>query len=192
MLGAFLGGVILSRQAVEVIWYLLPAQFSWEKSLPFQFCDVAPWIAAIVLLTERRWARVLLYYWGMAMCTQAFFTPTLSEGMLHTRFWWFWLCHTHIVGSAMYDMIARGFRPTWADMRFALWITTSLTVLLIIFDAVTGMNYGYVGPGSPKARTIIDAIGPYPWRLPVLMSIVVAAFVALTAVWRPASRPADG
>ncbi len=193
-LGAFLGGMILARQGVEVIWYFLPPNFSWERSLPLQFCDIAPWIAAIALLTERRWARTLLYYWGIGLSTQAFFTPTVDQGIAHTRFWWFWLGHTHIVGSAIYDMVARGYRPGWKDLRLAIAVTTCYTLSMIALDVATGFNYGYVGPSKPQAPTIIDALGPYPWRIAAMMGIVAAAFVAITWVWRPgragaAARP---
>lgn len=187
-MASFIAGFIFGRQVVEILWYLMPSRFTWALSLPLQFCDIAPWIAAIALLTEARWARILLYYWGTALCTQAFFTPTLSEGLAHTRFWWFWLGHTHIVGAAIYDLVARGFRPTWRDLRFAVISTGVLTFSLVALDAITGLNYGYVGPGSPTVRTIIDAIGPYPQRVLVLICIVFTAFVILTAVWRPSSR----
>lgn len=190
-LGAFWGGLILARQGIEVVWYLMPERFQWDRSLPLQFCDVAPWIAAIALLTRRRWARGILYYWGVALCTQAFLTPTLDEGLSHTRFWWFWLGHTHIVGAAMYDMIARGFSPSWKDFWVTIRLTAVYTAFCIILNAATGLNYGYLGPGQPGSRTIIDILGPYPWRLVPLMIIVFSAFVILTAVWRPGKRCAE-
>lgn len=183
--GAFWGGVIISRQAIEVVWFLLPAQFTWQTSLPLQFCDMAPWVAAIALLTRRRWARVLLYYWGIGLCTQAFITPTTTLGLVHTRFWWFWIGHTHIVGSAIYDIVARGFRPTWRDFRTGLGLTIVVGLVLIAFDAVTTLNYGYVGPATPDVVTIVDFMGPYPWRLLVMVTVVAVNFLVLTAVWRP-------
>ncbi|MCC6426422.1 MAG: TIGR02206 family membrane protein [Phycisphaerales bacterium] len=189
MLGAFWGGLILARQGIEVVWYLLPANLDWSRSLPLQFCDVAPWFAAIALLTEKRWARALLYYWGIGLSTQAFFTPTLSEGFGYTRYWWFWLSHTHIIGTCLYDMIARGYRPTWGDWRIAFVVTFFYTVAMIVLDAITGLNYGYLGPTKPGFRTVIDALGPYPWRIPLMMLIVLVVFTLMTAVWRPGKRP---
>lgn len=192
-LGAFWGGVIIARQGIEVAWYFLPRNFALEKSLPLQFCDVAPWIAAAALLTRRRLARALLYYWGIALCTQAFVTPTLGEGLSHTRFWWFWLGHTHIVGAAAYDLIARGYRPTWSDFGRVAWITFAYAMALVIFNAITRLNYGYLGPTKPGAPTIIDLLGPYPVRILILFAIVISAFWLLTAPWKPGrDRQASG
>jgi hypothetical integral membrane protein (TIGR02206 family) len=185
-LGSFWGGFIIARQGIEVVWYLMPERFTIERSLPLQFCDVGPWIAAIALLTQKRWARAMLYYWGIGLCTQAFITPTLSEGLLHTRFWWFWLGHTHIIGASIYDIVARGYRPTWSDFRTMLKLSAVYTVFCVTLNAITGLNYGYLGPVQPGARTIIDVLGPYPWRILILMVIAFTTFFALTAIWRPA------
>lgn len=189
-LGAFWGGVIIARQGIEVAWYLLPHNFSWERSLPLQYCDLAPWIAAVALLTRRRWARAMLYYWGIALCTQAYITPTLEEGLGQTRYWWFWLGHTHIVAAAIYDLIARGYRPTWSDFRTVSWITFAYAMTLVTFNAFTRMNYGYLGPTDPARPTIIDFLGPYPLRILSLFAVVLTAFWVLTIVWKPGrSRP---
>ncbi|GMV25439.1 MAG: hypothetical protein AMXMBFR58_14700 [Phycisphaerae bacterium] len=189
-LAAFWGGLIIARQAFEVAWYLRPENFGWHISLPLQFCDLAPWIAAVALLSGKRWSRAVLYYWGFGLCTQAFFTPTVQEGVGHPRFWWFWLSHTHIVGGAIYDLVARGYRPTWKDFRGIVLVTFCYATTLAILNAITGFNYGFVGPSKPEAPTIIDSLGPYPYRVPVLFAIVIVLFAIMTVVWRPGSRKA--
>jgi hypothetical integral membrane protein (TIGR02206 family) len=182
-IGAFWGGLILSRMTVEIIWYMTPGNFQMHESLPLQYCDLAPWIAAIALLTRRRWARTILYFWGFGLCSQAFITPIVEFGPAHTRFWWFWIGHTHIVGSAIYDVIARGYRPSWSDFRIALSVSLVYCLALAVFNAFTGFNYGFVGPSKPGNATIIDLLGPYPWRIATLIAVATALLALLTLVW---------
>ncbi|MFG0258989.1 MAG: hypothetical protein ACF8LK_01445, partial [Phycisphaerales bacterium JB041] len=76
-------------QAMAVVWYLLPRNFDWYESLPLHLCDLAAWVAPLALLTQRRWLRSLLYFWGIGLSTQAFFTPVVDGGHGDIRFWLF-------------------------------------------------------------------------------------------------------
>src|SRR5262245_3118135 len=50
-----------------------------DGNLPLQVCRIAPWIAAIALITMSRAWRAVLYFWGIGLCLQGFVTPMRFE-----------------------------------------------------------------------------------------------------------------
>jgi hypothetical integral membrane protein (TIGR02206 family) len=168
-------------------WPLLPNHFDWAWSLPIHVCDLAMLTVPFVLATGYRPARALLYFWGFGLCTQGFFTPDLLDGPVRVGFWMFWLAHYTVVGGAIYD-VARGFRPTWKDSRLAIFTGLVYMGLVLPLDILLGVNYGYVGPSRPGQPTIVDALGPWPWRVPVIIILGMLATAATMLPWEVMRR----
>lgn len=190
------GWTILAFQAVVTIWYL--DGFQWQVSLPLQLCDLAAFMAGMAMVWHRRWMRTLLYFWAIGLSTQAFFTPIVQVGYTHWYFWMFWIGHTMIIGSAVYDVVVGGYRPAARDLRLAIlvslgYVAVAMTTNLaldasgLLADGVRA-NYGYIGRTTPVNPTIVDRLGPWPWRVLLLMAIVIVDFVLLWAVWPLARR----
>lgn len=173
----------LAFQLAAVGWWLSPDRRDWSVSLPLQLCDLAGFVAPVALLTGRRWARILLYFWGLGLSTQAFVTPTLGVGPAEAHFWVFWMAHVAIVGSAFYEVIVLGFRPTFNDLGRALIISWSYILLIAVFDWFTGFNYAFVGPGEAQPGTLVSLLGPWPWRVGVMMALGTCVFAVLWGVW---------
>lgn len=174
--------------------YLTPAHLSWTSSLPLHLCDVAGLLTPVaLLLPERaRWARTLVYFWGLGLCSQAFITPTLTEAFPSGRYIQFWTLHLAIVGAAVYDVVCRGYRPSFRDWRFAMLVSVAYFLASIginsLISALGGgdANYVYTGNTRPENPTIIDRLGPWPWRL-VPLAMVGSVIVTLLHVIWPAS-----
>lgn len=163
----------IAWQGIALVWWLLPANFDPGDSLPLHLCDLAAWVAPLALLTGDTRLRALLYFWGVGLSTQAFFTPTLDEGYDTYEFWLFWVGHLQIVGSAVYDAAVLGYRPT-----FAHWWKVGLVNIAVVLGVILAnqvliprafgclpTNYWYVGSELPTARTLLNALGPWPWRV---------------------------
>lgn len=187
--------LVLAVQAVLLIYYMLPPT-DIGRNLPLQICDLAGWIAGFALITLRRWLRAILYYWGIVLSTQAFFTPVLegeNSGYVHPGFWAFWVLHLMIIGSAVYDLVVLRFRPTWADLKSTIVITGAYAAAIFLFNLGAGTNYLYIGNETPKNPTIVDTLGGWPLRALWVSLIVVAGFVLFTAIWpsnwKRGSRP---
>lgn len=184
----------LIQQAIVTVYWLLPANFDAGKSLPLHLCDVAGWLGPFALLLahsrKTRWLRTMLYFWGIGLSTQAFFTPTLTEGPGDPRFWFFWISHTQIVGAALYDIIARGYRPSLRDFKTAILITLCWMVPIVLFNMATRLNYGYLGR-ELEGTTILNALPPWPWRIAAMAGIVLVLYAVLWGVW-PMSRAIAG
>lgn len=184
-----LAWLMLAYQAGQQAWYFTPRNFDWAVSLPLHVCDLAAWSAPIMLMTRVRWLRAMMYFWGIGLSTQAFFTPILRVGPAHPEFWFFWVGHLVIVGSAVYDCAALGFRPRARDF------VTALTLTLIYIGVAMGVNavlsdhfanYAFVANTKPTNPTLIDRLGDWPMRVVWLCLIGTIGFAGLWLVW-PAS-----
>ncbi|MBL9001397.1 MAG: TIGR02206 family membrane protein [Phycisphaerae bacterium] len=173
---------VIVGQLINMAYYLAPSRFDWAWSLPLQLCDIAGWLAAWALISAHRWPRTALYYFGFGLCTQAFITPTLTEGPFHPRYWLFWITHAQIIGSALYDFIVRGYRPTWRDYGVVSIVFVAYGALVTPLNITFGWNYGYIGPSVPGKPTLIQSLGPWPLRMLWVWLIAQGAFALLTMI----------
>jgi len=162
-------------------WYISPWKLVWSRSLPLHMCDVMVLLAPLALITQNRTLRTLNCFWGVTLCTQAFMTPILSIGLEDFEFYTFWTSHAVIVGSSLYDYVAGRFRPTLRDYKVCVgwglvWIVTVFLVNILLDKlGYTGANYGYVGKSIPSQPTIVDKLGPWPFRAVLVAVIAIAA-----------------
>lgn len=181
----------LVQQAITTVYWLLPSNFDIAKSLPLHLCDVVGWLGPFALLlahTRRmRWLRTVLYFWGIGLSTQAFFTPTVVQGPDDPRFWLFWISHTQIVGAAIYDIVVRGYRPELRDLKAAIIASLAWMVPLVVLNWITGLNYGYLGP-ELEGETVLNLLPPWPWRVLTMAGIVLVLFTLMWGVWPIAGR----
>lgn len=157
---------------------------------PLQLCHWCGAAAALVLVGAHPMLRAFVYFCGLGLCTQAVLTPSLAEGPAQFQFWFFWTNHGMIIGVAIYDIAARGYRPGWRD--FAVGCAAALFYVLVVLpvDLVTGWNYGFVGPSRPDVASIVDLLGPWPRRLAAIAAIAAAAMFVLLVPWLFARRSA--
>lgn len=175
-------------QLCNVVYFLAPERFSLGVSLPLHVCDLSGWVAAFALHTRARWLRILLFYWGFGLSTQAYITPTLDEGPGTWRFWLFWGTHFQIIASAAYDLVVLRFRPTWRTMTTAMGVLVAYAAIVVPVNELTGWNYGYIGRTTSTSPPTLDLLGPWPGRLAVMAAITLAIFAVLTAPFEWFSR----
>jgi hypothetical integral membrane protein (TIGR02206 family) len=182
------GCFALAFIAARNIFYLRPAKYDPQISLPLHVCDLAVAAAALAMLWPIRPWRTLLYFWGIGLSVQAFLTPTLQFGVAYPQFWMFWIGHTIIVGSAVYDVIIGGYRPTGRDFALATGVTLFYGVAIAALDWMLDLNYGFLGPMTPSNPTVITDLGPWPGRILVIFALGTLEFLALWRVWPLARR----
>lgn len=184
-LAAAWAGFVIAINLWSIVYWSIPANFVAAESLPLQLCDVACLIAPLVFLTDWRTPRALMYFWGIGLSAQAFITPTLEQGPADTRFYLFWLVHLGIVGSAIYDLVVRGFRPTLRDLGIAIASVILYALAMVpINHFIPGANYGFIGNRLRDRPTVVDKLGPWPERIFIMAAIVIAGFTIMWAVAR--------
>jgi len=164
-------------------WLWQPRNFTWERSLPLEFCDMGMLVAAGALLLHVRWLRGLLYFWATVFTFQAYLTPVLRQGLGTPDFWLFWGAHLGIEAAAVYDLTAGQFRPSFDDTIRSYVLSFYYAAAMMILDVLTGWNYGYVGPSKPSTITIIDALGEFPLRVLWMLLIATAGFAIAWLPW---------
>lgn len=179
-----LGWAYVAMWITTYTFLLFPPLHEPAKTYPLQLCHWNALTAALLLVTGWRWLRPLVYFWGFALSTQALATPALSEGPALYPFWFFWTTHGLIVGVALYDVLARGYRPTLRDYGIACAGAAAYVALILPLDLAFGWNYGFVGPSKPEVRTIVDALGPWPERLVLIVLLVAGAMALALLPWR--------
>lgn len=166
------------------IYWFNPAHFDLRKSMPLELCDMACLVAPISLLSSRRVFSALIFFWGIGLSTQAFFTPTVTVPIATQRWWLFWLLHLVIIATAVYQLTVRKFRPTLKDTLAAIGITATWVASAFVLNIFLGSNYGYVGNVKTERPTFVDLLGDWPARAFLLCAIVIALFFAMWAVFR--------
>src|SRR5688572_13452710 len=173
------GWLMLVIYFTATTYWLHPANFRLDVSLPIHMCDMTGLLAPLVLLTGRRIFRALLYFWGIGLSSQGVLTPILDHGWDHVTFYLYWLVHLSIIGTAVYDLVARGYRPSFRDCLIATgWCAVWLGVVLAV-NLTYDVNYGYVGNITPERPTAIDALGPWPLRVYKMIVAVIVVFVGM-------------
>lgn len=164
-------------------WGLLSEKFDPVTSLPLHVCDITALVAVITLVRPARWLRAVLYFWGLGLSTQGFITPGVEAGPAEPGFWFFWANHFTVVGAAIYDVAARGYRPGWRDFFVATSLATGYVILILPIDIKYGLNYGYVGHVEEQQPSLLDYLPPWPLRVLVMVALGYAVMALLTLPW---------
>ncbi len=169
---------------------LLPGDFDLGTSLPLQVCDLA-WVVAVVALWTRHWAATaLVYYWGLTLTVQGILTPSLQQAFPDPRYVMFWGMHFLTVWAAVYLTFGLRVPVTWRSYRFALACTAVWVATVMVFNAATGTNYGYLNR-KPAVGTLLDLFGPWPGYVVVEVAVVAAGWALITWPWVRLARTDD-
>lgn len=157
--------------------------FAASHALPLQLSDVTAAVAGLTFLFVNRKLQSLAYFLGLALGSQAVFTPDLVEGPSTFAFWAFWIYHLFVVGAGVYVVAVQGFRPTWRDLRFALLFGLGYVAIVFTIDAIFNLNYGYLGRSMPSRPSLLDVLGPWPLRVVFMVLLGVVAQTLLLLPW---------
>jgi hypothetical integral membrane protein (TIGR02206 family) len=174
----------LAAWLANTAFWCLPGRFDWSASLPLHFCNLANLIGAAAVLGKGRFWKTILFFWTPTLCVWAFLTPVLSGGLATVEFWVFWGYHLFIPLALAEVIVMQRYRPNGIDFRNAWIFTVAYMALLAVPDYLFGWNYGFVGPSTPDAPTLIDVLGPYPRRLLWMIVIGTALFLLVWLPWR--------
>jgi hypothetical integral membrane protein (TIGR02206 family) len=194
VLGRVLAVVILVAFLVALGYKLVRPDI--QTSVPLQLCDIAELTAAYALWSQRHWAFVLAYYWGLLLSSQALITPdigTPDEGapdFPSHLFLTFFTLHVLVVWAAIYLTWGQRNRPRWRDYRFAIIVSLCWAAFTYTFNVIFGTNYGYLNRKPPTA-SVLDVLGPWPIYLLAEITIVIVIWALMTWPWERKRANAD-
>lgn len=149
---------------------------AWLRLHP---CNLLAALAPLALLTHARWAARLVYFAGLSMTPQALFTPLVRVGPENPHFWEFWVLHGQVIWSAAWLLAVRRFRPTWRDWRLACIVGLGYGAVIFGLNLLLDTNFAYLNDVLPGQPTLLDHLGPWPYRVVVMMLIGLAVFTLL-------------
>ncbi len=185
--GRVLGALTAAIYAAAFVYALFPFDVRW--SVPLHLTDLATVVTACAWWSQRRWAYVLTYYWGLVLSVQALISPALSGPDFPSyQFLGFWAIHLLVVWAAIYLTWGRGMRPRWRDYRFVVVVTLVWAAVTMTFNSIAGSNYGFLN-GKPSTASLLDVLGPWPWYVVVGGTLIAAVWALMTWPWDRVRRP---
>lgn len=179
--GRILGALTAAIYVAMLTYTLIPP--SIERSVPLRLTDLATVVGAYALWSQRHWAFVLTYYWGLVLSTQALISPVLkSPDFPHYEFLAFWSIHLLVVWAAIYLTWGRGMCPRWRDYRFVAVVTVVWAGVTMAFNGIAGTNYGFLN-AKPTTASLLDLMGPWPVYVLVASALVAAVWALMTWPW---------
>lgn len=169
------------------------SRWTLAENLPLHLCDLAVFMAIYTLLrgmrpqsqaaARLRMARPfeLLYFWGLAGGTQALLTPELQDSFPSAAYFEFFVVHCAAVASVLILVLGVGLRPHRGSVRRS-WATTVLLGLCTLpVNAAVGGNYMYTC-GPPKAGSLYDYLGPWPFTL---LGLAAVGWLLMSLLYLP-------
>jgi hypothetical integral membrane protein (TIGR02206 family) len=179
-IAAGLAAVLVANEVAELIYIGRVDAPSLRQHLPFQLCDWVMVACVVALLLRRRLAYEMAYFWGLCGSLQAVLTPDLREDFPHFHFFTFMIAHALVIVTVIYLTLGMRMRPYPRSLaRIFAWSQVYLVVTAAI-DWALGANYGYLCR-KPQGRSLLDALGPWPWYLLSLQAIALAMFALVYA-----------
>ena len=160
---------------------------SWVELAPLHLCDMAILVAAWALVSGRRQAVELAYFWGAAGTVLAVITPDLAAAFPSHTFLFYFGLHGGVIAAAV--LMPFGLRQVprpGAVARAMLW-TNAYAVGVGVVNLATGANFLYLCR-KPSAPTPLDWFGPWPMYLVVGEVVAVGLFSLLYWPFRRRAR----
>lgn len=180
--------LLVASKAIEASHGL--ASWAW---LPLHVCDVSSIAGALALLRGGRLWRATTLYFGVGLSTFALLFPDLADGPDSVAFWVFWLRHAAIMMTGLYDVAARGYRPTWSD--YGRWCAFGAAYVAVVsaVNALAHTNFAFIANQTLASTPILESFGAWPARSAIMLGLAMAHAAALTLLVQslPAARAFD-
>lgn len=172
-----------------------------DESLPLHLCDLAGLATVAALVGAERlrganrvraaaagdgtsrsrgigvwqWCFELAYFWVLGGTLQALVTPDVVGSFPDATCIRFFVHHCGMITSVLVMMFGLGLRPAPGAFRRAWVVTLGAAVLVGVINAALraagiDANYMYLC-ARPRADTLFNLLGPWPWYLLTLLAV---------------------
>jgi hypothetical integral membrane protein (TIGR02206 family) len=159
-----LAALIIIFWAGEYVADVILGVYTVQFTLPLQLTDLISVTAAYALITRRRWAVELLYYWAFSATLQATLTPDLGHNFPSVYYFTYFGYHVGALLAAAFLVWGLRIQPRrWAAAR-TLAATLGWAAVAGAADLITGGNYMYLA-WKPAHGSLLSLLGPWPWYI---------------------------
>lgn len=170
-------GAMAMQQALLYLWYITSGSFTFGESLPLYTCRIAIIVSVFMMIKPKQWMVDIAYFWGLAGGLIALITPDTSTfAFPHFMFIQYFWGHGLLLFSIFYMLGIKECTINVESLRRIIKISMWYVVIIIPFNKISGGNYSYLS-GKPLTPTILDALPPYPFYIPIILMFMSAVFV---------------
>ena len=150
-------GVILIFNECSYYWRLLYVGNSQDGTqmmtfLPLQVCEWTAYIAAFMLIKKNKHMYDIAFYVTLTLGLIPIATPAVITrlGLMHYRYYSFWLEHTLPMLGVFYMTFVHGFRPDFRKVYKPIAMLSILACFAIYANLnIKDANYMYLAAGTP-------------------------------------------
>ena len=169
----FLAAVAIFVTASYNAYFLNPSNFRADESLPLQVCDLLGFASILALASGWRFPRSIIVLCAIPFVLQAVLTPVGVQQLGSLRTILYWAFHTVIFSTFIFEVSVRGFKLNAHDLGRMYLLDLAYVVLIGALNILTGWNYGYIGNVVPDTPTILDLLGPWPYRVVSMIAVAM-------------------
>ncbi len=157
-------GLIMALIPVAT-WFLFLGIVFWvgdwgiNNVLPLHLCYALNFVMPFMLARRSHLIYDITYFWVMAACLQALFTPDLKTAWPGWFSLKYWPVHIGLVGSTLYATIVYKFRPTYKGIYWALLFGNLFVAVLHPLNMWLGTNFMYTE--KPPPGTLLEHLGEH-------------------------------
>ncbi len=148
---------------------------TWEEILPLHLCDMASFAAAAALVWRHQRAAELTYFWAMAGTLNGLITPTVQYAFPHPAYFAFFMLHGSVVTAAVYLVAGRLLWPLPGAVRRVFSASLVYLIAIIAVNSLLETNFAFVRH-KPETASLLDALGPWPWYVLILIPLGLGLF----------------
>lgn len=168
-----------------IAWYVLFIArnwITWGNVLPMNLCDWATIAVIVALIRPSLTAYELAYFWSLAGTMQGLVTPDVNYSFPEPQFVVFMLGHGAIIASVIYLTFGAKMRPVAKSVSRAVAWSFVYAGAAAFIDWALGVNYGFFR-AKPNHATLFEFMPDWPYYIPEMLVLGIAAIVVLYAPW---------
>ncbi|MGH2858811.1 MAG: TIGR02206 family membrane protein [Solirubrobacteraceae bacterium] len=159
-----LAALILAAWIGEYVADGVRGTWTARYDLPLQLTDAVSVAAAAALLTRRRTAVELTWFWGLSASLQATLTPDLGQSFPSVYYFTYFGYHVGAVVAALMLVLGCGIYPRPRGAWRAFGLALCWAALAAVADLISGANYMYLR-FRPAHGSLLSAFGHWPWYI---------------------------
>lgn len=180
-IGYLLALAIFVAWAGEYVADGLNGIYTAKYTLPLQLTDAVSVIAVVALVTRKRLAVELLYFWSLSGSLQALITPDLAYNFPSVYYFTYFVYHIGAVVAAVMLVFGCGLYPRrWGALR-AFAATLVWAAVAGTGDVLTGGDYMFLR-AKPAQSSLMNFLGPWPWYLVSTGALALAMLLVLELI----------
>lgn len=172
LLGCLISLVVLAFH----LYSISLGTYHFKTDLPLYLCSLIALLIPVFTYYRKFWMYEILLFWIIAGTTQGVITPDILEGFPTFDYFRYWTVHLGLLTIIFYATLIFNMRPKFKSVFKSFFALQVYFGIMMIINYVLKANYFYLNE-KPKAASIIDYFGEWPYYIIVVQLLVIPCFL---------------